>query len=108
MVVEDEAALCEVARRIFARNGYHVITAASGLEAIEIVRAYQGDIHLLVTDVVMPHMLGKEVTEQIQAIKPDMKVLFMSGYARGAQEAGTKRSERAGPGFAGRSSRALR
>jgi CheY-like chemotaxis protein len=82
LVVEDEAALCEVARRIFGRNGYHVITAASGPDAIEIVRAYQGDIHLLVTDVVMPHMLGKEVSEQIRAIKPDIEVLFMSGYAR--------------------------
>jgi PAS domain S-box-containing protein len=82
LVVEDEDALCEVARRIFARNGYHVITAESGPEAIEIVRTYQGDIHLLVTDVVMPQMLGKEVSERIQAIKPDIEVLFMSGYAR--------------------------
>jgi CheY-like chemotaxis protein len=81
--VEDEQALCEVARRIFDRNGYHVITAASGPEAIEIVRAYTGDIHLLVTDVVMPQMLGKEVAEQIRAIKPDIEVLYMSGYARG-------------------------
>jgi CheY-like chemotaxis protein len=59
-----------------------VITAASGPEAIEIVRTYQGDIHLLVTDVVMPHMLGKEVSERIRTIKPDIAVLFMSGYAR--------------------------
>src|SRR6202451_4668521 len=81
LVVEDGDALREVARRIFARNGYRVITAASGPEAIELVRAYHGDIHLLVTDVVMPHMLGKEVSEQIRAIKPDVKVLFMSGYA---------------------------
>jgi two-component system cell cycle sensor histidine kinase/response regulator CckA len=82
LVVEDEDALREVARRIFARNGYQVITAASGPEAIEIVRTYQGDIHLLVTDVVMPQMLGKEVSERILAIKPDIEVLFMSGYAR--------------------------
>jgi two-component system cell cycle sensor histidine kinase/response regulator CckA len=82
LVVEDEEALRDVARRIFARNGYHVITAASGPEAIEIVRTYQGDIHLLVTDVVMPHMLGKEVSERIRTIKPDIAVLFMSGYAR--------------------------
>jgi PAS domain S-box-containing protein len=81
LVVEDDNALREVAKRVFARNGYHVITAASGPEAIEIVRAYQGEIHLLVTDVVMPHMLGKEVSEQIRAIKPDIEVLFMSGYA---------------------------
>jgi CheY-like chemotaxis protein len=58
-----------------------VITAASGPEAIQIVRAHHGDIHLLVTDVVMPHMLGKEVSEQIRAIKPRIEVLFMSGYA---------------------------
>jgi nitrogen-specific signal transduction histidine kinase/CheY-like chemotaxis protein len=82
LVVEDEEALREVARRIFTRNGYHVITAASGPEAIEIARGYKGDIHLLVTDVVMPHMLGKEVAEKVQAIKPDIEVLFMSGYAR--------------------------
>jgi CheY-like chemotaxis protein len=81
-VVEDEEALREVARRIFARNGYRVMTAAGGPEAIEIVRAYHGDIHLLVTDVVMPNMLGKEVSEQIRAIRPDIEVLFMSGYAR--------------------------
>jgi len=83
LVVEDEAALREVAKRIFVRNGYHVIIAASGPEAIEIVRTYQGDIHLLVTDVVMPYLLGKEVSEQIRALKPNIEVLFMSGYARG-------------------------
>ena len=82
LVVEDEEALREVTRRIFSRNGYHVITAASGPEAIEIAGGYQGDIHLLVTDVVMPQMLGKEVAEKVQAIKPDIEVLFMSGYAR--------------------------
>ncbi len=82
LVVEDEEALREVARRIFTRNGYHVITAASGPEAIVIARGYEGDIHLLVTDVVMPHMLGKEVSEKIREIKPDVEVLFISGYAR--------------------------
>ena len=82
LVVEDEAALREVTRRILARNGYQVITAASGPEAVEIARSYQGEIHLLVTDVVMPHMLGKEVAEQVLLIKPGAEVLFMSGYAR--------------------------
>jgi nitrogen-specific signal transduction histidine kinase/CheY-like chemotaxis protein len=82
LVVEDEAALREVTRRILARNGYQVITAASGPEALEIARKYEGEIHLLVTDVVMPHMLGKEVAEQILLIKPGTEVLYMSGYAR--------------------------
>ena len=69
-------------RRILARNGYQVITAASGPEALDIARNYQGEIHLLVTDVVMPHMLGKEVAEQVLLIKPGTEVLYMSGYAR--------------------------
>ena len=82
LVIEDEAALREVTKRIFVRNGYHVITAGSGPEAIDIVRGYDGEIHLLVTDVVMPQMLGKEVAEKIRAIKPEIEVLFISGYAR--------------------------
>jgi nitrogen-specific signal transduction histidine kinase/CheY-like chemotaxis protein len=82
LVVEDEAALREVTRRILARNGYQVITARSGPEALEIVRSYHGEIHLLVTDVVMPHMLGKEVAQQVLLIKPEIEVLYMSGYAR--------------------------
>jgi nitrogen-specific signal transduction histidine kinase/CheY-like chemotaxis protein len=82
LVVEDEAALREVTRRILARNGYQVITAASGPEALDIARGHRGEIHLLVTDVVMPHMLGKEVAEQVLVIKPGTEVLYMSGYAR--------------------------
>ncbi len=82
LVVEDEAALREVTRRILARSGYRVITAASGPEAVNIAREYPGEIHLLLTDVIMPHMLGKEVAERILAIKPGTEVLYMSGYAR--------------------------
>ncbi len=83
LVVEDEEALREVTRRIFTRNGYHVITAANGPEALDIAGGHPGEIHLLVTDVVMPHMLGKEVAEKMRLIKPEVEVIFMSGYARG-------------------------
>ena len=82
LVVEDAPALREVTRRIFARAGFHVVTAANGPEALALARALPGEIHLLVTDVVMPHMLGKEVAEKIQEIKPGIAVLYMSGYAR--------------------------
>jgi nitrogen-specific signal transduction histidine kinase/CheY-like chemotaxis protein len=82
LVVEDEEALREVTKRILTRNGYRVLTAADGQEAVEIARSYQGDIHLLVTDVIMPKMLGKEVAEEVERIVPGIKVLFMSGYAR--------------------------
>jgi PAS domain S-box-containing protein len=82
LVVEDEAALREVTKRILTRNGYHVITAENGPEALDIARDYPDEIHLLVTDVVMPHMLGREVAERMLMIKPGIQVLFMSGYAR--------------------------
>jgi nitrogen-specific signal transduction histidine kinase/CheY-like chemotaxis protein len=82
LVVEDEAALREVTRRILTRNGYQVITAASGPEALVIARGHSGEIHLLVTDVVMPQMLGKEVAEKMRVVKPEIEVLYMSGYAR--------------------------
>jgi CheY-like chemotaxis protein/two-component sensor histidine kinase len=82
LVVEDEEALREVTERIFNRGGYRVITAANGIEAVALAERHDGDIHLLVTDVVMPHMLGKEVAERIRAIKPGIDVLYMSGYAR--------------------------
>jgi len=82
LIVEDEEALREVTRRIFTRNGYKVITAANGPEALRIAGGHPGEIHLLVTDVVMPHMLGKEVAEKMRLIKPQIEVIFMSGYAR--------------------------
>jgi signal transduction histidine kinase/CheY-like chemotaxis protein len=83
LVVEDEEALREVTKRIFARNGYHVITANDGPDALRVAADHPGEIHLLVTDVVMPHMLGKEVAERMRLIRPEIEVVFMSGYARG-------------------------
>ena len=80
-MVEDEQALREVTKRIMTRNGYRVLTAANGPDALDLARNHPGEIHLLVTDVVMPHMLGKEVAEKMQLIKPGIEVLYMSGYA---------------------------
>ena len=83
LIVEDELAMREVTRRILSRSGYTVIAAATGHEAIEIAASHTGDIDVLLTDVVMPQMLGKEAAERIRALRPGVKVLFMSGYARG-------------------------
>ena len=83
LVVEDEAALREVTRRMLDRAGYRVLTAASGLEALDIATREQGPIDVLLTDVVMPHILGREVSDRVCALKPGVRVLFMSGYAHG-------------------------
>jgi PAS domain S-box-containing protein len=82
LIVEDEEALREVTERIFTTNGYHVLTAANGADAVAIATRHHGDIHLLITDVVMPNMLGKEAAAKIRQIKPDIEVLYMSGYAQ--------------------------
>lgn len=83
LILEDEPAMREVTRRILSRNGYNVFAAASGREAIEIVASYPGDIDVLLTDVIMPHMLGQEAAERIRALRPGVKVLFMSGHTHG-------------------------
>ena len=83
LVVEDEDALREVTRRILARNGYQVLTAASGHEALDTAVAHTGRIDMLLTDVVMPQMQGKEVAERIREHRPRIRVLFMSGYTQG-------------------------
>jgi two-component system cell cycle sensor histidine kinase/response regulator CckA len=82
LVVEDEEALREVTRRLLSRQGYTVITAGNGAEAIIEAGRHQGAIDLLLTDVIMPQMLGKEAAEKIGHTRPDIRVLYMSGYAQ--------------------------
>jgi two-component system cell cycle sensor histidine kinase/response regulator CckA len=82
LVVEDEEALREVTRRLLTRQGYTVITAGNGAEALETASTYQGEIDLLLTDVIMPQMLGKEAAERIMRERPHIRVLYMSGYAQ--------------------------
>jgi CheY-like chemotaxis protein len=82
LVVEDEEALRDVTKRIFVRNGYNVLTAGNGPDALAVVANHVGAIHLLLTDVVMPQMLGKEVAARVRGLRPDIEVLFMSGYAQ--------------------------
>jgi two-component system, cell cycle sensor histidine kinase and response regulator CckA len=83
LVVEDEAALREVTRRTLADNGYRVIVAGSGQGAIEAVTASADRIDVLLTDVIMPGMQGREVAERICELQPGIGVLFMSGYTHG-------------------------
>jgi CheY-like chemotaxis protein len=81
LVVEDESAIRELARRLLSRKGYTVLVAADGHEATAIAERHPGPIDLLLTDVVMPKMLGDEVARRVTAVRADTQVLFMSGYA---------------------------
>jgi two-component system cell cycle sensor histidine kinase/response regulator CckA len=81
MLVEDEPAVRSLAERILLRQGYHVLTAGSGVEALELAETVHGQIDLLVTDVVMPEMGGVQLAERMLALRPDLRVLFISGYA---------------------------
>ncbi|MGH7455681.1 MAG: response regulator, partial [bacterium] len=82
LLVEDEPAIREVASRLLRERGYHVIVAANGDEALQLAKAHAKDkIHILIIDVVMPRLSGKMVADQLKALQPDMKVLFISGYA---------------------------
>jgi two-component system cell cycle sensor histidine kinase/response regulator CckA len=83
LVVEDEAAIREVTRRILARNGYHVVAAASGHEALNLLATRLEHIDVLLTDVIMPGMQGKEFADKVRVIQPAARVIFMSGYTQG-------------------------
>jgi PAS domain S-box-containing protein len=82
LLVEDQDALREITRRILDRNGYQVLVAADGPEAIKVAGEHHAPIHLLLTDVVMPRMLGRDVATQLTAARPDIRTLYMSGYAQ--------------------------
>ena len=80
LLVEDEEALRSLTRSLLKESGYTVLDAPNGAEAIDLARNYDGTIHLLLTDVVMPGMNGRVVAEELRQIRPEIKVVFMSGY----------------------------
>jgi CheY-like chemotaxis protein len=84
MVVEDEAMVLEIAKTILEQLGYTVLTAAAPLDALNLAARYEGEIHLLVTDVVMPEMSGRDLWGGILSLRPKIKTLFMSGYTANA------------------------
>ncbi len=79
LVVEDQPELRELARRVLAGHGYHVLVATQGVDALRVAE-HAGPIDLLITDVIMPGMSGREVALLLGAIRPDLKVLYVSGY----------------------------
>ncbi|MEY2565324.1 MAG: two-component system, cell cycle sensor histidine kinase and response regulator CckA [Verrucomicrobiota bacterium] len=81
LVVEDEEIVRELVCDVLSEQGYNVICAADGLEALKVAGDFEGTIHLLVTDVIMPHMNGHELAEKLSGIRSEMKVLYVSGYS---------------------------
>jgi len=84
LVVEDDEMLRDMAGKMIKGYGYSIITARDGKEAIKISGSHDGPIHLLLTDVVMPGMTGRELAEKLQPRFPEIKVLYMSGYTGNA------------------------
>jgi PAS domain S-box-containing protein len=80
LLVEDEANLRYLARQFLEKQGYQVLEAADGAVAMQIAVAHEGLIHLLLTDVIMPGMNGRELAQRVSEIRPNVKVLYMSGY----------------------------
>jgi PAS domain S-box-containing protein len=81
LLVEDQADVRRLTRKVLAARGYTVLIAAHGVEALRVAEQHPGPIHLMVADVVMPGMSGREVGELLVRARPEVKVLYVSGYA---------------------------
>jgi len=84
LLVEDQEQVRELVRRLLQARGYRVLVAASGIEALRVAEQHPGPIHLLVADVVMPGMTGREVGLLLTPTRPQMRALYLSGYPDGS------------------------
>ena len=80
LVAEDEASLRDLASTVLERLGYTVILAEDGLEAVNLFKAYQSRIDLVILDLVMPRFSGRDALDRMRAIRPDLRALFVTGY----------------------------
>lgn len=80
LLVDDDAALCDFGATVLRRSGYEVLTAHGGLDALRLAADHQGPIDLLVTDVIMPGVGGRELAWRLTDARPGVRVLFVSGY----------------------------
>ena len=84
LVVEDETAVRSLARDVLTRLGYEVLTASDGRQALDVAKRHRGRIDLLVSDVVLPKLRGVEVADRLHARRPELRVLYISGYTQTA------------------------
>jgi len=80
LLVEDEEALLEIGQIMLAHLGYKVLAAGSPDQALALAEEYQGEVDLLLTDVVMPQLSGRDLRQRLYARRPGLKCLYMSGY----------------------------
>ncbi len=80
LVVEDEATVRALVREVLVERGYRVLEASHGAEGLEVARGHQGEIHLVVTDAVMPGMGGREMVQRLARERPEARILYISGY----------------------------
>ena len=80
LIVEDEESILELGKVILEQHGYTVLPTYNPVMALDLVKSYKDDIHMVLSDVVLPEMNGRELLERIRLIRPNMKSLFMSGY----------------------------
>jgi two-component system cell cycle sensor histidine kinase/response regulator CckA len=86
LVVEDQDGIRDIVGESLRRNGYRVLIAVDGDQALQMAATYADPIHLLITDLVMPNIGGRELAQRLTPLRPQMKVLFMSGYSEYAAE----------------------
>jgi PAS domain S-box-containing protein len=94
LVVDDEPEVRELAAEILRRVGYIVLEAGDGAAALEVAGGHEGEIHLLVTDMVMPGMSGRDLAERLHSLRTGLRVLYMSGYVQDASARAALASER--------------
>jgi CheY-like chemotaxis protein len=82
LLLEDEAAVRDLVRQVLQATGYAVLEAANGEQALRLSHTHRGRIHLLLADVVLPGLSGPEVAEQLSSARPEIQVIYMSGYAQ--------------------------
>jgi two-component system, cell cycle sensor histidine kinase and response regulator CckA len=92
LLVEDEEAVRSLSRRILQAKGYTVLEARNGREGLSVAQEYAGPIHLLLTDVIMPQMNGRELVDRLVPLRPELKTLFISGYTNQSIELEADRS----------------
>lgn len=84
LIVEDEAAVRGLAARVLQFYGYQTLLATDGEEALALAERHAGPIHLMLTDLVLPHMSGQQAAERLVRLRPEARVLYMSGFTESA------------------------